>query len=100
VKTPLILTFALGLLAATSTPTLAQPKAHRYKKDTDAPKVQVIKRRGRTVFRFTKGIVLYGRHHKPQAVLVIDRKQDLFRMAAPRKELSSRILDPVRRRPF
>jgi hypothetical protein len=116
-----------------ATPALAQPaprKAHRFKKDTDAPSVsapqqaqqaaavseegggagrgvpsrrrpsvKVFKRGGRTVYQLPTGVI-YGKVHEPQAVLMMNRKQDLFRLATPKKGLTSRILDPVRRRPF
>jgi hypothetical protein len=60
----------------------------------------VLKRRGRTLFRFRDGIVFRVKPQAPQAVLMIERERDLYRATEIEKKLSSRILEPVRRAPF
>jgi len=95
---------ALVLSMGLALPALSQPTPNRaalhVKKDTDAPQVKVIQRGGRTVYKFIKGLVLYGKAHRPHAVLLIDRDHQVYEARQPTRSLGFRITEAIRRSPF
>ena len=63
-------------------------------------KIKVVRGKdGKKTYVFGK-MILYGKAHQPHAVLMLERKHELYRSADPGKSLATQIPNALRCSPF